>query len=300
MKFIGIVGQAGDGKTTLANYMVYQWLSEGFNGLYASTEHSAKHIWDVMTYLHSSHPDYAGIVLPGTKVWESRNVTTEDIKHMQTICQDIETRRNLPGLLEVKEFHPFDWDTIEDWVKVYHPKNHYDFILLDYITRFEVPGDPKWIDQEIKCLIHRIQRFTRDFDNGKGIVVASPIQITKESYKDAMKGEFKEGVGHYTIDSIRTFSELKDDCDLLLTVWSDQEMKDEKRNEIEVGCVKKRVGRQPPARIMVLSANTGAFAQRGDESVTGQQALTPEVAEAMREIRNIDSDIVDEMPQYCQ
>jgi hypothetical protein len=51
---------------------------------------------------------------------------------------------------------------------------------------------------------------------------------------------------------------------------------------------------------MVLSANTGAFAQRGDESVTGQQALTPEVAEAMREIRNIDSDIVDEMPQYCQ
>jgi hypothetical protein len=77
-------------------------------------------------------------------------------------------------------------------------------------------------------------------------------------------------------------------------------MKDEKRNEIEVGCVKKRVGRQPPARIMVLSANTGAFAQRGDESVTGQQALTPEVAEAMREIRNIDSDIVDEMPQYCQ
>lgn len=298
MKFVGIVGQAGDGKTTLANYMVYQWLSQGFNGLYASTEHSAQHIWDAMTYLHSSHPDYKGMVLPGTEDWESRRVTPEDIKHMQDICYDIETRKNLPGLLEVKEFRPFDWDTIEDWVKIHHQKNHYDFILLDYITRFEVTGDPKWIDQEIKRLIHRIQRFTRNFDDGKGIIVASPIQITKESYKDAMKGEFKEGVGHYTIDSIRTFSELKDDMDLLLTVWSDVEMKDASRNEVEVGCVKKRVGRQPPARIMVLSPNTGAFARKGSEPGSDQRPLTPQLAEGIREIRNIDNETVGDMPQY--
>ncbi len=298
MKFVGIVGQSGDGKTTLANYMVYNWLSQGFNGLYASTEHSAKHIWDAMTYLHSSHLDYSGLVLPGTKAWEARQVTPEDIRHMQTICQDIETRRNLPGLLEVKEFRPFDWDTIEDWAKIYHDKNHYDFIMLDYITRFEITEDPKWIDQEIKRIIHRIQRFTRNFDDGRGMVVVSPIQITKESYKEAMKGEFKEGVGHYTIDSIRTFSELKDDCDLLLTVWSDQEMKDEARSEVEVGCVKKRIGSQPPARIMKLSPNTGAFANKGAGPIAGQNPLTPQLAEAVREIRNIDSDTVDEMPQY--
>jgi hypothetical protein len=298
MKFIGIIGQSGDGKTTLANHIVYRWLRQGFNGLYASTEHSSKHIWDAMTYLHSSHPDYAGMVLPGTKAWESRHVTPEDISHMQDICRDIETRKNLPGMLEVKEFRPFDWDTIEDWVKVYHARNHYDFILLDYITRFEIPGEPKWIDQEIRRIIHRIQRFTRNFDDGRGMVVVSPIQITKESYKDAMKGEFKEGQGHYTIDSIRTFSELKDDCDLLLTVWSEDDMKMEGRNEVEVSCVKKRIGSQPPARIMKLSPNTGAFIRKGEEPEAGQQPLTPELAEKVREIRNIDSDTVDEMPQY--
>ncbi len=298
MKFIGIIGQSGDGKTTLANHIVYRWLRQGFNGLYASTEHSAKHIWDAMTYLHSSHPDYAGLILPGTKAWESRHVKPEDIHHMQAICQDIETRKNLPGMLEVKEFRPFDWDTIEDWAKVYHPKNHYDFILLDYITRFEIPGDPKWIDQEIKRIIHRIQRFTRNFDDGRGMVVVSPIQITKESYKEAMKGEFKEGQGHYTIDSIRTFSELKDDCDLLLTVWSDEDMKMEGRNEVEVGCVKKRIGSQPPARTMKISPNTGAFIPKDEEPDEGQQPFTPQLAEAVREIRNIDSDTVDEMPQY--
>ena len=279
--------------------MVYNWLSQGFNGLYASTEHSAKHIWDAMTYLHSSHLDYSGLVLPGTKAWEARRGHAGGhpayADHLPGYRDPQEPSQ---VLLEVKEFRPFDWDTIEDWAKIYHDKNHYDFIMLDYITRFEITEDPKWIDQEIKRIIHRIQRFTRNFDDGRGMVVVSPIQITKESYKEAMKGEFKEGVGHYTIDSIRTFSELKDDCDLLLTVWSDQEMKDEARSEVEVGCVKKRIGSQPPARIMKLSPNTGAFANKGAGPIAGQNPLTPQLAEAVREIRNIDSDTVDEMPQY--
>jgi GTPase SAR1 family protein len=291
-RFIGIVGQANDGKTTLANYIVYNWLRQGFNGLYVSTEHTSKRIWDVMTYLHSSHPDYGELVLPPTKEWENRNVTSEHIRHMQDICFDIENGRNLPGKLEVKEFPNRDWDSIEDWLKLYHSKNHYDFLLLDYITRLEIPGDPRWKDQGMKELIHRIQKFTRQFDESRGIIVMSPVQITKESYKEAMKGDFKEGIGHYTLDAIRTFSELKDDMDVILTVWSDIEMKAPERNEIEIGCVKKRVGAQPLAQIAVISPWTGAFVRKG-AAASEQRPLTTELKQVIQEVRNIDSEMAD-------
>jgi hypothetical protein len=144
----------------------------------------------------------------------------------------------------------------------------------------------------MKELIHRIQKFTRQFDESRGIIVMSPVQITKESYKEAMKGDFKEGIGHYTLDAIRTFSELKDDMDVILTVWSDIEMKAPERNEIEIGCVKKRVGAQPLAQIAVISPWTGAFVRKG-AAASEQRPLTTELKQVIQEVRNIDSEMAD-------
>jgi len=290
LRFIGIVGQAGDGKTSLANFIAYNWLKQGANGLYVSTEHTPKQVWDAMTYLHSSHSDYESRVLPSPKAWDDRRVTPDDVEFMRQVTYDLEGRRNLPGKLEVKEFPSRDWDTIADWMAVYNSKNEYDFLVLDYITRMEVPGDPRWKDQGMRDLIHRIQKMSRNFDEARGLMIVSPVQITKESYKEAMKGEFKEGQGHYTLEAIRTYSELKDDMDLILTVWSDNDMK--ASGQIEVACIKKREGRQPPAATMRLSP-TGAFTLK-DEDASGERTA---IAQAAAEVRAF-GDMADEMPSY--
>ena len=297
LRFIGIVGQAGDGKTTLMNFIIYNWLLQGAHGLYFSTEHTAKDIFEIMTYLHSSHPDYVekGWVLPPPKMWEDRAVTSQDIQVMNEITEDIQSRRNLPGLLEVKHFPTRDWDTIRDWLVLNHAKNEYDFCAIDYITRLETLGDVRFKKQEMAALVHQMQKETRDFDDARGLILISPLVITKASYEEAKKVEKKEdgndgASGHYDQNSIREYSELKDDMDLILTVWSDSDMK--MKNEIEIGCVKKRKGIQPPAIMMHLTEE-GCFVL-GERTTVN--TYTPNQGTA-QDIRGIDG-MVDQLGRY--
>ena len=254
LRFIGVVGKNGDGKTTLVNYIVYNWLTQGAHGLYMSMEHRPEETFESMAYLHSTHPDYNGYRLPTTADWQNREgVRAEDVNHILAIIDDIEERRNLSGLLEVKEFPVPDWDSIKDWLEMNHAKNKYDFLVIDYISKLNVAGDQRWRDKEIGNIITQIHKFSMNFDNNHGLIVISPIQVTKESYKEAMTREFKEGEGHYDQNAIRQYSEFGDTMDLILTVWSDQDMKIAPIKTIEVACVKKRRGAQPPVMRMVYS-----------------------------------------------
>lgn len=103
-----------------------------------------------------------------------------------------------------------------------------------------------------------MQKTTRSF-RGRGIVILSPIQITKSSYDAAMKRYEKEkggsenGGSHYDLNAIRQYSELKEDMDLILTVWSTDEMKT--NTEIEISCIKKRFGPQPKTERLFVDSS---------------------------------------------
>jgi hypothetical protein len=79
--------------------------------------------------------------------------------------------------------------------------------------------------------------------------------------------------------------------DLILTVWSDSDMKTS--GQIEVACIKKREGRQPPAVTMTLQP-TGAFTLK-DEDASGERIAAS--AQAVAEVR-VFGDLADDMPQY--
>ena len=294
LRFIGIVGMAGDGKTTLTNYIVYNWLLNGAHGLYVSTEHSPQEIWDVMTYLHSSHSDYQQRRLPPIRDWENRTVSNEDAAHLNQITDDIENRINLPGLLDVKSFTTRDWDTIIDYLTINFKKNKYDFLVIDYMSRLDVPGDSRYRDKAVGEMIHGAQKLTRNFDDSRGLIILTPIQITKAAYEDTMKGKFEEGQGHYNINCIRQYSEFVHDGDLLLTVWSDAKMKE--TNEIEIACIKKRKGSQPPAVRMFLEPETGILGYDKAYGVPEERtAPNSEALHTATQITDIGGDLVDEL-----
>ena len=252
LKFIGIVGMSGDGKTTLTNAITYNWLAQGAHILYVSTEHAPQEIWEFMCFLHQSHSDY-DFTLPGLTEWENRNITPEDEHNMNRILVDIQSRKNLPGLLDVQQFR--SWEAITDYLTLNHAKSKYDILVIDYLSRLDVPGDQKFRDQGVKSMIHDAQKLTREFDGNRGLVLLTPIQVNREGNKRANTVE--PGKARYDLNAIGSFSEFQHDLDLCLSVWSDDAMKME--GECEVQVIKKRKGKQPLTMPMKIDSNSGAF-----------------------------------------
>lgn len=257
LRFIGVVGMSGDGKTTLTNFIVYNWLRQGAHILYVSTEHTPEEIWNFMAWLHQSHPDY-DFTLPPMQDWEggrdTGRVLPEDEGHLWRILADIQSRTNLPGLLECKQFR--DWETIKGYLDINQKKNKYDVLVIDYLGRLDVPGDPKFRNQEMGQIVHDAQRLTREFDEQRGLILLTPLQVNREGNKRANAAS-EEASSRYDLNAITTISEYQHDLDLCLSVWSDADMK--VNEEIEIEQIKQRKGRRSAKERMLLNRNSGAF-----------------------------------------
>jgi KaiC/GvpD/RAD55 family RecA-like ATPase len=257
LRFVGILGMSGDGKTTILNTIVYNILCGGHNVLYVSLEHDPQEIWEFMAFLHSSHDDYE-FQLPPLTDWDLANdpesgkkVTQWDISNMSQILRDIRDRRNLPGLLDVQQFR--DWESIVAHLETNHKEKRYDVLVVDYLARLDVGGDQRFRDQEIKNIIHKAQSVTRSFDENRGLVLISPMQVNRQGNKAANAAE--ESGTRYDLNSISNFSEYQHDMDYIFSVWSDSDMKD--RNELEMQTIKRRKGKKPPLALLKIDANSG-------------------------------------------
>lgn len=257
LRFIGIMGMSGDGKTTVANTVVYNMLCGGHNVLYVSLEHDPEEIWQFMAFLHSSHEDY-DFRLPPLTDWELANdpesgkkVTEWDKANMGQILIDIRDRRNLPGLLDVQQFR--NWESIVAHLETNHKENRYDVLVIDYIARLDVDGDARFRDQQIKNIIHKAQSLTRSFDENRGLVLISPMQVNRQGNKAANAAEV--GELRYDINAISNFSEYQHDMDYIFSVWSDDNMKEQ--HELEMQTIKTRKGKRPPLALLKIDANSG-------------------------------------------
>ncbi len=285
LRFIGIAGMSGDGKTTILNTLVYNWLRQGYNGLYISFEHTPLEIWEFMAFLHSSHEDYGDIQLPSLNDWDLAKdedsgivITQENIDHMGTILTDMKTRTNLPGRLEVRDGSALStFEAIAAHLETFDEEGQYDFIVVDYLTRMNVGGDARYRDLEIKEIIHKTQRLTRNFRNGRGIVFVTPMQINREANKAAKKvssnNEAKDGLGEstfYDLNAIAHFSEFQHDMDYIFAVYSDEKMKSD--NHMMMETLKHRRGKRPPIALMELLPGSGRLVEKTGEGGNAAQA----------------------------
>jgi KaiC/GvpD/RAD55 family RecA-like ATPase len=257
LRFIGIMGMSGDGKTTVLNTVVYNLLCGGHNVLYVSLEHDPKEIWEFMAFLHSSHEDY-DFELPPLNDWDlaadpesGKQITIQDVENIGGVLTDIRDRRNLPGLLDVQQLR--DWESIVAHLETNRAENRYDVLVIDYLARLDVPGDPRFRDQAIKGIIHQAQSLTRSFDDNRGLVLISPMQVNRQGHKQAKAAE--EGEMRYDINAIANFSEYQHDMDYIFSVFSDENMKADFQLVMET--IKCRKGRKPPMTVLKINPNSG-------------------------------------------
>jgi hypothetical protein len=288
LSFVGIAGMSGDGKTTILNTVVYNWLKQGFNGLYISFEHAPLEIWEFMAFLHSSHGDYedCGVELPSISDWDLARdeesgitISPEHRAHMARILRDMKTNVNLPGHLDVQASVNINtFEAFVGYLEAFADQGNYHFAVVDYLARFATAGDSRYRDQETKDTIHKTQILTRNYHNGRGLVVATPMQVNREANKAAKKASEKEestnneGSTFYDLNAIANFSEYQHDMDYIFSVYSDEKMKS--KNELIMETLKVRKGKRPPLALMEITPGSGRVVEKIGSGVTGGTAST--------------------------
>jgi replicative DNA helicase len=236
--FIGIMGFANDGKTTVLMTLLYNMAVRGKNVVLFSKEHDPLDCWLHFAFLHSHH--YRDeFILPKLSTFQEGNATQEDLNSLNRIIDDIKNRVNILGRIEVQMLT--DWESLVAHLKDNHKRNHYDVVALDYLTRLDVPGcEPRWRDRAVAGYIHEAQTLTRQFDGGRGIVLITPIQINRSGYQSAKKK--KEGEKKHDLTSVSQHSEFYQDMDFIISLYRD----DKYENDLLMEIQKVRGGKFPP------------------------------------------------------
>ena len=235
--FIGIMGFANDGKTTVLLTMLYNMAAAGRSVILFSKEHDPTELAIYFAFIHSHDPAYRDqFTLPSLLEFEEGHASKEQGEQLKLIWRDMEAHKNFLGRIELQPLT--DWDTFTNHMKTNQTRNHYDVAGLDYLTRFDIPGgNPRFRDQDIKNHIGMAQRFTRDFDDGRGLVLISPIQINRSGFQAARKK--KEGEKKHDLTSVNQFSEFYQDMDVLVSLYSDEQMRLKRHLLLETQKVRK-------------------------------------------------------------
>lgn len=101
-----------------------------------------------------------------------------------------------------------------DHLTTNHKDKKYDILVVDYLARLDMPGDARFRNEAVKALVHTAQGLTRTFDDGRGLVLLSPIQVNREGHKGALKANVDEGEARYDINAISQVSECLFETDI--------------------------------------------------------------------------------------
>jgi archaellum biogenesis ATPase FlaH len=248
-KFIGILGHSGDGKSTLLHSIVYNLMAQGATVFYNSTEHDPEELWEIMAF-QAYEKHMATFALPPRFVWDMARggvkefrsqLTQKHVENMRIITDGLKNRTLVPGAVDCQQFHTYA--EILDHLTNNNKKWAYDVVVIDYLGTLDVGSDVKMEQAARKKLIADCQKLTRHFNNDKGVVLISPIQVNRAGKEAADKVENPEE-RRYDRSAIREYSEYCHFMDYILSVYSTFGMRLDR--QIEIDMVKApRKGKEP-------------------------------------------------------
>jgi hypothetical protein len=255
-RLIGVAGQSQRGKTLLLLTKAYNLARQGKHVLYNSLEHSYEDTWMLMAFLHASYfSDEGRFTIPPLDMWAQGKrarvpVTQKDFENFNTIQADAKDRKGLPGTIDATQFRK--WKDIVAHVE--NSKIQYDVVIIDYLEALD-EAVSKYGDEEYVNLIKKVQKWTRTYKGNEGIVVMTPLTITKEGAKHAAEFDQENpGTPFYDTD-IRGSGSILYYMDLVLGVHSTEDMRE--KFELLMWGIKKRFGKRvPPITLLKVDPHT--------------------------------------------
>jgi hypothetical protein len=230
-QLVGVLGFAGQRKTSFCRSWVYNAALMGFNTLHVSLEQKFEEELYYYAIIHSHHPKWGQQFSITTKSFEDGLMTkAEEDFLFNEVLPDLE---NLPGKIIIRQpTEGMTFEAIKTIAEVTDRITPIDIFLLDYLTICDTSG---WGSDKEKheANIKDAKRFALNFRGGEGILVLTPVQGNRDGYDEAAKNE-----GRWDMSGVYMYSEFDKSVDTMLYVFLDDDLMAD--GQIVMGTAKSR------------------------------------------------------------
>lgn len=242
--FVGVLGYAGQRKSTLCRTIAYNTAMAGFNVLHISLEQTYDEERIYYAMIHSDHPKFGGRFKLSKTRFDAGEFTKEEEDFLNNeVLPDLE--ENLLGRLIIRQpTEGSSWPSIKMMAEVVNQTTPIDLIFLDYIALCATQTkNPK---EEIESYIKDAKQTALQFGDGRGVVLMTPIQGNRKGWDVAKESD---PPGQWDMTGVYEYSEFDKTADLILSVLIDDVLLGP--NTMAIGSVKIR--RAAPLPIFTAS-----------------------------------------------
>ncbi|MEI6389391.1 MAG: hypothetical protein WCQ50_22520 [Spirochaetota bacterium] len=215
--FVGVLGYAGQRKSTLCRTMAYNAALAGFNVLHITLEQSYDEERIIYGLIHSEHEKFAGSKFAlCRKSFEDGDFSDEEERFLRdVVLPDLE---NLPGRLIIRQ--PMEgntWPAIKMMAEVIDHSTPIDLLFIDYLALCSTTSRDSKAEMEEN--IKDAKQTALQFGEGRGVVFLTPIQGNRKGYEEA-----KDTGGIWDMTGVNQFSEFDKTADLILSTYIDKDL----------------------------------------------------------------------------
>ena len=239
---VGILGYGGAGKSRLLRTWIYNAAQAGHNCMHFSFEQTFEEELTRYAIMHSCNPKWGKKGAISLAKFENGCLTRDDRAFLDdVVIPDMEL---LPGKIVISQPQGGStWEATKTQISMEDRRVPLDMVGIDYLSMVRVPSGNK--REAMEEVIEDAKRFAMEFRDSDGLLVASPVQGSRDGWRDAGKHE-----GRWNMDGVFMYSMFDKALDTCLWVYDDDNLKAESR--IMAGTCKHRRGRGlPPSKLMI-------------------------------------------------
>lgn len=213
--FVGILGQAAQGKSPLLRFILYTMAAQGHPVLHISLENDAEIERNKYVLLHAHSPHFNGAFdALAYEDFYKRRLTKEQRSWLPEIAKDF--KENIGGKLVIRQPQEANWDICKGIAEQEDRIEELQAIGLDYVQLLE-PAAHNSDERKSKMnvMIKDIRQFALTAGTTqKRKVILSPVQGNEDGFKWANDHE-----GEWTISGVNNEKELSRSMDVIIGIW---------------------------------------------------------------------------------
>lgn len=207
------VGFTHSGKSQLCVNLLYQaCVEQKLNGVYFTTETSKEVIDRRLISRHSRREEFG--LYEGINSHDIKNGTVNAAQEdaLKGVVHDLMYNKSYGKIFTAQVPNGATVATLEQKLYKLQKQFQVDFVVVDYLRLFR----PEWRRgterEDLNSILIDAKNVASTFDNGRGINITSPWQISRKAWEDACK------TGYYTLSSTSETSEASNIANIIITM----------------------------------------------------------------------------------